>query len=306
MSAFDGAIDIETLKHMSDLWDTQGLHVDYLSGLQVGGNKEWNFMLPEPQYLGVCIRVFIYNKHNSYAKLRMALKEYPTSYYVSLELKDNTVTVTGSSGKTWTNPTGPIPTNKCFSFGIELLRNAVIPHVNRWALPEGYDMKQDVHGKNWLTNIYTGENRIVQLHLCGEKNRGVFFPVKMGLTEYTIDGLVLPVGSYATIYARYLLTTPLGERIWVGFKQDSKPSVGVHFNDTNFPGPLRHGNCIITVRNSNQGWLVTADFLNQNQKAELIQRTSQEQFINVQLSANLAIRRINAVCPVIPIQYRMK
>lgn len=292
-------IDADTLEQIVQLRQKDGLHVDYQYGVLVG-HFDWDFAFPKPIYDGCSIRIFIYNQIASFSKLRMSLKYKEPKYYGMVQVTGtNVVTRYGIDGDERDGPydQGDIEEIGIYSIGLRVKGKSIVPLVNKW-VGDGFDMRRKVSEEDWSMKIWTGENYIVSLHVCDEV--GESFP-KKGLNQsYTLDNLVLPIGSYVTITAVFVGSD---KKVLVRFKQ-----LGGSYVDTNFQNvPLREREEFrIKVRNSSQGWLVTTSFVGATENARLVTRMNEEQFTNAVLGDTCYIKKIIAVCPIIPVQFRPK
>lgn len=291
-------MDVDTLAQIVELRDRNGLHVDYPYGLRIGGPNDWDFPFPPPKYPGASIRIFIYNKVNSYAKVSMAKLENPASDHTAIEIKKTTVNITRKGDrKTLPDLTLATELGRFVSIGLRMDNFEIRPLFNK-QVGIGAPSKIYTHEMNWSTKIYSGQNYIVSLHLCDEV--GTNFP-ENGLNQRFGFGFVLPIGSRVTVFAVFVGGTKDGQRIWIGFQQDNGKYVGQSY--PNVPMKINEEFCI-SASNSSDGWILATSFLGRNQNTAPLLRKNQEAHTDVQVSNNCYIRRILAVSAAIPHQYR--
>ncbi|XP_077550664.1 uncharacterized protein LOC144163859 [Haemaphysalis longicornis] len=216
----------------------------------------------------------------------MSLESYHNTYYSSIELYNTTVTIGHRKG--WSrvptyNYTEPIGLSKFVSIGLRINGNSIQPLVNEW-VGGGFDHGTKVSDQSWIVKIYSGENYIVSLHICDEV--GGSFPA-YGLNQSYGSNILLPVGSYLTVFAVFVGGTTGDQDIWIGFQQDAEKwyrSVPMKTNEE----------FSVFVTNSTEGWLLATSFLGVNQDTAVVARNNKEQFIDVKVSNNCYIRRIVA------------
>lgn len=291
-------MDLKTLSHVVSLRQKNGLHIDYQYGIKIN-EDDWDFKWPDPKYNGCSLRVFIYNRVNTFAKVRMALPTNPHGYYGTVHLSNSTIQLSYGDGKDQTqpnDPTGPISLGRFFSIGLRMDGNLIRPLVDEW-VGSGYNLGKIIANENWNTKIYTGLNYMVSLHLCDEV--GASFPSR-GLNHAYEFGFPLPIGSHVTVFAVFTGGTPDGQKIQI-FPQFGIGGPVREYDNT----PLTANEEFrITAKNTFEGWVLATSFLNQRQTPRLVLRSTGEKYTNIEVSNNCYIRRILAMCGPLPQGYK--